>query len=241
MEETKSVYGTRGISGSTLKIIAIITMLIDHTAAVIVLFGPWMSNPELAKSAKNIYYIMRYIGRIAFPIFCFLLVEGFIHTSNIKNYAKRLFIFSLISEIPFDLAIYKRVGFEHQNVFFTLFIGLMVIWGIKYIGEKYEGSSKRKLYEILTVLIGVFIAEILKTDYSGFGVFFIVIMYYFHNNIMLRNIIGAIAISWELTAPIAFIPITFYNGKRGLSLKYVFYLFYPVHLFVLYLIAGIIS
>ena len=92
----------RGISGSTLKIIAIITMLIDHIGAVVI--APVMiqrsGNLYMEDDLYGIYSLLRTIGRIAFPIFCFLLVEGFVHTRNVKRYAIRLGLFAIISEIP---------------------------------------------------------------------------------------------------------------------------------------------
>ena len=127
----------KGISGSTLKIIAIITMLIDHIGAgvlgrLLVVRGmnevadlnAWIdANSTLVIT----YQMMRFVGRLAFPIFCFLLIEGFEHTHDVKKYALRLLSFCLISEIPFDLLFNGKIlEFGYQNVFFTLFIGLMV-------------------------------------------------------------------------------------------------------------------
>ena len=131
-----------GISGSTLKIIAIVTMLIDHIGASVLgrllqthginelnvadisALTQWMSDNSVLFWS---YTIMRMIGRVAFPIFCFLLIQGFLHTHDVKKYAARLFAFALISELPFDLAFKGKIDFSYQNVFFTLFIGLMTM------------------------------------------------------------------------------------------------------------------
>ena len=102
------------LSGSTLKIIAIIAMAIDHFAASIILYGILMQqNPSFLGHPVsmtipwwNIYQVMRFIGRIGFPVFCFLLIEGFLHTSSKKKYATRLFLFALVSEFPFDYALF---------------------------------------------------------------------------------------------------------------------------------------
>ena len=98
------------MSSLVLKITALITMIIDHYGAIF----------------QGNIIIYRIIGRLAFPIYCFLLVEGYTHTSNIKKYASRLIAFAIISEIPFDLAFFGKIGFEHQNIFFTLFIGCLL-------------------------------------------------------------------------------------------------------------------
>jgi hypothetical protein len=219
----------KGLSGSTLKLIAIITMLIDHIGA-----GILEQLPNITENIIWVDKILRYIGRIAFPIFCFLLIEGFLHTSNIKKYASRLFLFAIISEIPFDLAFNRKI-FEtsHQNVFFTLFIGLLTLIAIKF----YENNNILKMFYLFA---GIFFAHILATDYAGFGVAFIVLLYTFHNNMKLRNIVCSIAILWEYTAPIAFIPISLYNGERGFKMKYFFYVFYPVHLLLIYAISQFI-
>ncbi len=136
MKESMSAR-TRGITGNTLKIIAIVTMLIDHIGVAIFENGmlKYQDNSLAWVSIANL--VLRTIGRIAFPIFCFLLVEGFFHTRDIKKYGTRLFLFALISEIPFDLAVFDTWFYPgYQNVYFTLFIGLWVIyWYDKVFGN----------------------------------------------------------------------------------------------------------
>ncbi|MCD8395924.1 MAG: conjugal transfer protein TraX [Lachnospiraceae bacterium] len=227
-----------GISGSTLKLIAIITMFIDHTGATVI-----RSLSSLSASASNTalrsawirgYNLSRDIGRLAFPIFCFLLVEGFVHTRNPRKYAGRLFVFALISEIPFDIAL-KGSWFypDKQNVYFTLLIGLLVLMGIRWITD----DGKRPiLLSVLPIALGMFVALKIDTDYNYKGVFLIAVLYLTRQVRLYQCIGGAAAIAWELPAPLAFIPIWFYNGKRGISLKYFFYWFYPVHLMLLYVI-----
>lgn len=172
---------------------------------------------------------MRFIGRIAFPIFCFLLVEGFMHTSNRKKYALRLFLFAFISELPFDLALFNSpVDWGYQNVFFTLLIGLLVIWAMDAVRK----SKFQIPLQLTAILVGGFLAWFLKTDYDYKGILLIVILYIFRYDRKLRTIAGCISLLWEAPACLAFLPINLYNGKRGLSLKYFFYAFYPLHLLI---------
>ena len=136
------------ISGSVLKMVAITTMLIDHLGAGLLL--PLLSLPPTSPLFTNdhgisflfhrylltyeFYSLLRLIGRSAFPIFCFLLVEGLLHTSSRGKYLLRLLLFSFLSEIPFNLALFGGLrNANHQNVFFTLTIGLAVIWGMDEI------------------------------------------------------------------------------------------------------------
>ena len=136
------------ISGSVLKMVAITTMLIDHLGAGLLL--PLLSLPPTSPLFTNdhgisflfhrylltyeFYSLLRIIGRRAFPIFCFLLVEGLLHTSSRGKYLLRLLLFSFLSEIPFNLALFGGLrNANHQNVFFTLTIGLAVIWGMDEI------------------------------------------------------------------------------------------------------------
>lgn len=180
-----NVASIRGISGYSLKMIAVISMFIDHLGATVVL-GYFYATRRITvvtlesdrlmdqllvwghdnwELVLSIYDTMRNIGRIAFPIYCFLIVEGFLHTKNVQKYAFRLGLFALISEIPFDLAFNDGwKDMSSNNVYFTLLIGLLVIWGISFIKEKcglqsrevpmelseeYEGRGGEKKQDIL--------------------------------------------------------------------------------------------
>jgi len=152
MEKTKKL----SISGSTLKWIAIITMLIDHIAASFYIM--YIETNNLTGAPVVIYEVMRCIGRIAFPIFIFLLIEGFTHTRNVGKYMLRLFLFALISEVPFDLAFMHEWYYpEYQNVFFTLFLGLLSIWLIRQIEEKWY----EKKWLIIPAILGILSATFL--------------------------------------------------------------------------------
>lgn len=217
------------ISGSTVKMIAMISMLVDHLAASGVV--------RLLYGSDELYRLCRAVGRVAFPLFCFLLVEGHIYTSDRKRYLGRLFLFACLSEIPFDLAFFGRLCYlSAQNVFFTLFLGLLTICGIDLFRQ-----SSYKRWAWTPILVGMIIARLLRTDYDAFGVGLIVIYYWFREIPWQRNLISACACIWEPAAIAALIPIQLYNGKRGVSWKYLFYLFYPLHLLLLYLIREMIQ
>lgn len=244
-----------GISGSTLKVIAILSMLIDHTGAVILerllisrglYAAAWAGEDVLQQFYQDnpilygAWFVMRQIiGRLAFPIFCFLLAEGFCHTRSVFKYACRLGIFALLSEIPFDLAIFGRPFYwGYQNIFFTLLIGLLVMIVFRCITERLQTRFVLKLpLYVLALAAGLAAAELLCTDYGARGVFSIVAIYIFRKVKWQQLLAGCVTFLWEITAPFAFIPIAFYNGKRGLKMKYFFYAFYPLHLFLLYLAA----
>ncbi|MBQ3164883.1 MAG: conjugal transfer protein TraX [Lachnospiraceae bacterium] len=211
----------KGITASTLKWIAVISMLIDHFGIAIY----W----QLEKHVYSTYEIFRYLGRIAFPIYCFLIVEGFFLTKNVWRYVGRCLVFAVLSEIPFDMAIYGQIWYPYsQNVYFTLVIGLCTL----VLLDKVRGYDAFCVVKQLFVIgMGAAVAHVLKVDYRYLGVLFIVMFYYCRGmNKWHRDLVGAVAFSYEVTAPLAMIPIHFYNGERGMSLKYVFYLIYPVHL-----------
>ena len=211
-----------------LKWIAIITMLIDHLAAVLL--------PQTSPA----WMVMRIIGRLAFPIFVFLLVEGFHHTKDVNKYLIRLGIFALVSEVPFDLAFYGTViEFTHQNIFFTLFLGLACIYLMSLVEKKYGKNvfMTNVLNGVITLTFCI-IAFFLRTDYSYAGILLIAAFYLFRGNKVLQTftlffvsafIIGNI----NVFATLAIIPIAFYNGEKGKSMKYFFYIFYPAHLLIL--------
>lgn len=253
-----------GISGSTLKLFAIITMLIDHTGATVlraILRHPAVAaDPALDAIWTSVYSMSRSLGRLAFPIFCFLVVEGFTHTRNVRKYAGRLFLFALISEVPFDIALKGSWYFPNkQNVYFTLLIGLLVLIGISFVerfctdeisipGEVTSAKTKgNALYTILSVCLtgliiysGMYLATCINTDYNYKGVFLIAALYLTRKSSLFQCLTGAVSVAWELPASAAFLPVYLYNGKRGINLKYIFYWFYPVHLMVLYVIANYI-
>lgn len=228
------------ITATTLKWIAIITMMIDHAGAV--LFNDYSNHPE--------YIILRIIGRIAFPIFAYLIVQGYLHTKNIKKYALRLFAFALISEVPFDLAFKNTIfDFDYQNVFFTLFIGLIALWAFDTFRKKNAFLAMISVYAL-----GM-LAYMLKTDYDIFGVILIFLIYsagkskkvvYFW--IAAVNLIMAVIFmigggSYLQIFALLSIPfIAMYNGEKGSNSKimqYVFYIIYPGHILLLYFLKQI--
>lgn len=207
------------LNGNMLKWIAIITMVIDHVGAILF--------PQ--------YEIFRYIGRIAFPLFAFLLVEGYVHTSNVKKYILRLLVFALISEIPFDIAMYSQPFYwGHQNIFWTLMLGLMVLYLVDRLPNRLLGF-------IAGVALMV-VAQVVNTDYAAGGVILIFVLYYFREKQWLKYVLMAILFllgfgSTQLFGLIAVLPMMLYNGQRGkYSMKYFFYVFYPAHLIVIQLI-----
>lgn len=238
----------RGLSGSVLKWIAIITMLIDHLGASLIEVylmnvhgtASYQGYGSMSYEQMMIWYnldrVLRCIGRISFPIFCFLLVEGFCHTKNVKKYALRLGVFCLLSEIPFDLAFLGQViHWEYQNVFFTLFLALLGIWGMDNLRKK--GHPMADVAGLVTIGAAALAAELLCTDYGAFGVVMIGILYRFRKRVYLKSILGAGALllygGIEGYGALAFFPILLYDGTRGKQPKYFFYAFYPVHLLVL--------
>lgn len=258
--QTGEIQRKRGISSAVLKNIAVVTMLIDHIGAVIVTrlliqnglyeamgsqetYAAWLGQNG---GMYGIYMAMRIIGRFAFPIYCFLLVEGFQKTHDVKKYLGRMFLFALLSEVPFDLALSGKVWYmEYQNVFFTLLIGLLVIAGLQLVEQRFAGTEtgKRLLRVVLgavIILAGCALALLLKTDYNFKGVMAIVVLYLFRKRKKAQIWAGVIVFllmdGLEMIAALSFILIWFYNGTRGKQNKYFFYFFYPVHLLLLWLI-----
>lgn len=235
----------RGISGSTLKIIAIVTMLIDHIGVCICYsYIQFQFGEPVVDTAFIMYQVMRMVGRIAFPIFCFLLVEGFFYTHSRKKYVLRLAAFAIISEIPFDLAMNRTMfSMTGQNVFFTLLIAFLMMMLIQEFREKLVLKNKRfqegeqYLMPAIIFLVAAALAELLSTDYGMWGIIAIMGMYILRSNKKYMCLFEVVYfLVFEVWAVLSFIPIWFYNGKRGWKLKYIFYLFYPGHLLLLYFI-----
>lgn len=216
------------VSADLLKWIALITMFIDHIGAGII-EKCYITAPNMILVDK----IIRNIGRPAFPIFCFLLVEGYKHTRNRWKYGLNLFIFALISEIPFDFLFREKLTLQYQNVYLTLLIGLLAIMAAGTI-EKQEWKFGI-LLEIVVVVAIAYTAELLHTDYNSWGVLLIFILFLTRNKpIWVTCLAGSLFMLTsrsEYAGIIAFIFIFFYNSKRsGKINKYVFYGLYPAHL-----------
>lgn len=239
------------MNGKTLKILALLAMIIDHIGgSVLVYYILGMGHSE----CLTLYKVMRGVGRFAFPVYCFLLVEGFVHTKNIVRYIVSTAIFALVSEIPFDMALAKGELFSqgHQNVYFTLFLALCCMCVVRWIIQRFELFSAVGI--VLTVLaVGGFslISLVFKTDYRGIGVLMIALMYlirhtlvsYVNVNVIYFIMIFICAFALmvrygnEVYAFAAVPFVTLYNGRRGkIKNKYLFYLAYPLHLLVLGLI-----
>lgn len=250
--------GGKGITGTGLKLIAVITMLIDHIGAFILdpyctlrippeiidspdTLAAWMAGNKDVAMVNLIMVIMRIIGRCGFPLFVFLIVEGFTHTRNVWKYALNLLIFGLISELPFDLAHSGNLlDITYQNVYATLLIGLLCLLLISKI-EKKQGWYTFPLMLAAVFVFGA-VAYFLRTDYGAVGVMTIVVMYIFRSKKKLAFGLGCFVLLLsspvEIFALFMLIPIARYNGERGKVVnKYLFYAFYPVHIAILYLIA----
>ncbi len=235
----------RCLSGNALKWIGILTMFIDHLGAVLV-----MKIAQLTSKSEwvDIYWVCRYIGRIAFPIFCFTLVEGFTHTRNKGRYLGRMCLFALLSEIPFDLAFRKEwFSTDYMNVMATFALGLLLLWVIQQLLDPVKGKGVNPMAVLRAFLaigaIGVAMAlsEIFNMDYGAVGILSIVLFYLYREKRVAAAVLGCGAMllkgSIEMWGLLALIPILLYNGSRGRQNKYFFYIFYPGHLLLLGLLA----
>ncbi len=220
------------LDGSMLKLIAVITMIIDHTASVLLRYSDTAFLSIMGRQI-DLYTAMRMIGRISFPIYAFLVVEGFLHTRNVKRYAGNLLLFALLSEIPWNLEHSGKLFFYTQNVMFTLFLGLLGIWVIR----EYHDDKKKEIGLLLVLMV---ISMYSRADYGSSGFGFIVMLYLLREKMLYQAVVGTCFLSEGLVAGAAFIPIAMYNGKRGFirhaALKYAFYAIYPLHMLALYFI-----
>ena len=232
------------ISSAGLHILAMVLMLFDHLWATIVPGNDWLTC----------------LGRLAFPIFAFLLVEGYFHTRNLKKYTQRLLLFALLSEIPFNLMYISSPLYPlHQNVIWTLLIGLWMI----HLNEKAKTGSKpvlASLVRIGTVFLGVLLGIVSFADYNAAGVLMILVFYFFRGKTWwcyLGQLVCLWYINFEILggfsymvtilgqthfiarqgfALLALIPIWLYRGKQGYhsrAWQYGCYAFYPLHLLIL--------
>ena len=211
----------RSLGQESLKIIASLAMLIDHVGVV---FLPWIG--------------FRIIGRISFPIFCFLLCEGAEHTRSPIRYAVRLAVGALIAELPFDYLFYGGVDLTHSNVMVTLLLGLPVVLCVK--------RCPKPQYWLVAIIGSVALAELLGADYGGVGVLMIAAFALPAPPILRLLVMALLSLAAggpvQIFALLAFVPIWNYSGEKATASKVVkmmFYLFYPVHMAVLLLLQKI--
>ena len=236
-----------GITSFALHILAMAFMLSDHLWATVIPFAAdWMTC----------------LGRLAFPIFDFLTVEGFFYTRNRKRYAGRLLLFALLSELPFNLMMSGSLIYPfHQNVLWCFLLCL----GLMQLNEKAKDTGKwwiRGLTALGTVLLGTVVGMLSMIDYMHYGVWMVLTFYFFRGKrwwnyagqillmIYINRAVGGLLYELELFgstvsfpqqcfAVFALVPIWLYHGKQGYHSKwfrYFCYAFYPIHLLVLGLI-----
>lgn len=213
-----------GISAAVLKWIAVISMVIDHFACAV--------YPYLEGRDMEVYQVLRGIGRIAFPIYCYLLVEGFFYTKNVWKYLRNLLLFAAVSEIPFNMAVFGHVLYpQGQNVYCSLALGICAMMLLK----RFDGFRAGQLFaQGAVIAVFLLLGEYLEVDYHWKGIAFIVLFYYLRKLRFLQEVtavVGAVAFGiYERAAVFAFLPLYLYNGTRGRQAKYVFYAIYPLHL-----------
>lgn len=227
-----------GISANALKLFAMACMLLDHMWATVISGNLWMNC----------------VGRLAFPIFAFQLVEGALHTSDRRKYALRLLIFALVSEIPFNFVIGGSWLFPfYQNVMWTLLLGL---WAVTSIEDARKDPANNSIARaVLVTFVSLVLGAVCMTDYGMHGVLTVLVFYFFRNfrgawlcqlgaliiinAYMLKGQtipIGSFELPIQAFAVLALIPICLYNGRKGKGgkvMQYIGYAFYPVHLAVL--------
>jgi len=250
------------ITAFFVKLIAIVTMIIDHFGAVF---------------AMPIYF--RVIGRIAFPLFVFLIAEGCKYTKSMEKYILRLGIFALVSEVPFDLAFRGGISgidfLNNTNIFYTLWLGVVCVYVLQKV-KKFAQDKQyaNRAYMLLWLIVPIFVygamlaADWLGTDYGGVGVLFVfltaavaqfeelevakamqmliiaifVFILYFNSFILdipIEYWINITAVQFLLAGLSTLIIIALYKGKQGYAVKWLFYVVYPVHLLAFALTRGI--
>ena len=227
----------------SLHILAMVTMLCDHLWGTVVPGNDWLTC----------------VGRLSFPIFAFLLVEGYFHTRNLKKYVRRLFLFALISEIPFNLAIGSSLFYPfHQNVLWTFLMAIgMIHWNEK-VREKQLWV--RILVGCASVCLGYVGGLVTFADYYHAGVLTVLVFYFFRGR-KWWCFFGQLLCLWYINcemlggfgyevqflgqthflpqqgfALLALVPIWLYRGNQGPRskwLQYGYYAFYPMHLLIL--------
>lgn len=225
------------LSGSVLKVIAMVCMVVDHATKMGVAEWPWMRTELFSVGNTSVtpaFIGACVIGRIAFPLFAFLCVEGFRHTRSIKRYMVNLLVFAVLSIVPFNLMNGHPWYFlHHWNVLFTLLLGVCGIYCMTHFKGVKAAAG---------VLLVLAIAFFFHCDYSAYGVALVMVMYLIgkpeYQCVALLAVFGRS--KFTISAALASVPILLYNGERGFIhgsvWKYAFYAFYPLHMLLLWMV-----
>ena len=221
----ETVNSTRpGLDSTALKLIALISMAIDHVGMALFPGQMWL----------------RAIGRIAMPCFAFCVSEGFTHTRSTVRYFLRLVIFAVISELPFDLAVCGGVDWQWQNVMFTFALAVAALWCFDLLNTKDGKWPKIAAWGAVAAIAGL--AALLNTDYGFAGVALVFGFYILRDKpraVRVWVTLAAFCVLdgsfFELWCLMSALPLMLYNGEKGAGLKWAFYLFYPLHLLMIYL------
>ncbi len=248
------------LSRAALKYIAVVTMLIDHIGYTIVWtvyayhryygWAPLSDLPFLgsAESAYAAYKVCRRIGRAAFPIFAYFVAEGFMKTRDLKKYVIRMALFAAAAEIPYNLCFGRSLfTLEHNNVIFTHLLGLLTLICLKKFTLPLKEKGETARSAALTVLFVAGFCLIAQPFDGGVrGILMIVSCWLFHDSDLLRTVRMALANMvivihfgpLQLYALVGIFLLCLYDGRKGAYPRYFFYLFYTLHLLVLYRAQG---
>ena len=235
-ESISSLDRFKQFSGSTLKLIACVSMLSDHLAKSYIIRFPWANTIWFTFAGRSIslLQLMLMFGRFAFPIFVFLLVEGFEKTRNRKRYGLSLLVLALLSEIPFNLMNGNALLFPKQNVMFTLFLGYLAMCSLEYFKDK-------PVINMVLLLVMFLISRYMRFEYNTVGFIFILLMYGLRKERIIQTVACPLILPMKLMVFLSLVLTCLYNGKRGFVktpfLKYCFYAFYPVHMLIIYFLA----
>lgn len=217
----------KGLNAAHLKWVAFISMFIDHITKIYVLNNPTTENVLIIK-------ILLALGRIAFPIFIFFIVEGFTKTRNQKKYLKNLGLTALLSEIPYNMFISAKIFYsESQNVIITLFFTLLFLNIIQIINKKSNEFFVKFIQVTIVYLAFIYITKLIKCEYHFIAITIAFILYNLRNYGNLRLFLAYLVnIKWTFSA-LGYILLFFYNGEKGKQNKILNYAIYPVHLFII--------
>lgn len=268
---TEKIEQFQCLTGNTIKLIAVSAMFIDHFCKIVLqwllanYWGPMMFAGDITeghfrKIDTFIRFDLQGVGTIAFPLFCFLLAEGFHHTKNRKRYIGMMLVFAIISEIPFDIGFFANYSMQegtfpfywnYQNVYFSLFLSLISLACVEHFSSKSKLRNDRIraiVLQIISVAVIAVIAEVSCCDYGLMGIVFIVAFYVCRKNRVYQVLMFLLAYMLStgnqptIFVLLACVILLLYNGKRGkLKLKYAVYIFYPVHIIMLHYVTVILE